>query len=511
MNYKLVFETVRHLKPTQLYYQLRHRLFHPRFRPCVSPIDRVQVQIVPFIEKPLCQEGNSMEFLHIRDTFQSWCMTEHGMLWAYNLNYMDWLCQGNMTQEEGERWIDAFIKDLAANSIGQDAAPTALRCVNWMKFFMTHPNSATKERLDSLYSQMCLLSRKLEHHLLGNHLLEDAFALFFASVFFHDHRLYRKASKLLLEQLKEQVLADGAHFEQSPMYHCIMLDRLLDCYNISTHNAVFVEQTVLNGKLKDTAERMLGHLMAIVYQDGSIPLLNDSAQGIAPTSAELLEYALRLQLEPRALPLRECGYRKMQSEEMEAIVDIGNITATYQPGHTHADTFTFELRIDGKPFIVDTGISTYDKTSRRQYERSTKAHNTVSINGKDSSHVWGGFRVGKRARVKVETDSPSKITAAHDGFGKLHTRSFTLNTEGFSVEDTIDSDSPAVSYIHLAPSLKALVVNSDRIEVGKHVISFHGAEKIDIVQDFASTAYNCFEKIDVIEMHFHHQLSYTIQ
>lgn len=33
----------------------------------------------------------------------------------------------------------------------------------------------------------------------------------------------------------------------------------------------------------------------------------------------------------------------------------------YIPGHAHADTFNYELRIDGVPFIVDTGISTYNK------------------------------------------------------------------------------------------------------------------------------------------------------
>lgn len=111
---------------------------------------------------------------------------------------------------------------------------------------------------------------------------------------------------------------------------------------------------------------------------------------------------------------------------MEAIVDIGNITATYQPGHTHADTFNYELHINGEPFVVDTGISTYNKTARRQYERSTSAHNTVSINGKNSYDVWGGFRVGKRAKTTLITDKPYYIKALHNGYGKkkLHIRTF---------------------------------------------------------------------------------------
>ena len=78
-----------------------------------------------------------------------------------------------------------------------------------------------------------------------------------------------------------------------------------------------------------------------------------------------------------ACQMVECGYRRLQGSRQEAIIDVGNITATYQPGHTHADTFTYELHIDDCPVIVDTGISTYNKTPRRLYERSTQAHNTV--------------------------------------------------------------------------------------------------------------------------------------
>ena len=74
---------------------------------------------------------------------------------------------------------------------------------------------------DSLYAQCKLLERKLEYQLLGNHLLEDAYALFIASIYFSDKKMYDKASCLLYKELDEQILPDGSHYEQSPMYHCI--------------------------------------------------------------------------------------------------------------------------------------------------------------------------------------------------------------------------------------------------------------------------------------------------
>ena len=514
MNLRLLVETVSHLRLTQIVYQVWYKMYHPRFKECVSPIDSVGVSLLPCIDKYHSQDGDSLTFLNIKDEFSGWNTTVHGMLWAYNLNYMEWLCQKDMVQAEGERWIDRFMENLPSHHIGLDAAPTALRCTNWMKFFMKYPASATKVRLDALYGQIQLLSRKLEFHLLANHLLEDAFCLFFASVFFADERLYRKASLLLERQLREQILPDGAHYEQSPMYHCIMLDRLLDCYNISKNNQRFSGQEAFNDVMKRVAEQMLGHLESIVYADGSIPLLNDSAQGIAPVPSDLFAYAQRLGINYHPVALRECGYRKMETEGVEAVVDIGNITATYQPGHTHADTFSYELRIDGQPIVVDTGISTYDKTPRRQYERGTLAHNTVSVDGCDSSRVWGGFRVGHRAKVSVLNDEPCCVKASHDGFGhnRVHTRRVALDDSGFHVEDTVSGVGKWVSYIHLAPSVKVVLSEQEpgQILLGKHKFIVLGSTRIDIEKNTVATEYNRLENIDVLAIHFDKQLSYTI-
>ena len=46
---------------------------------------------------------------------------------------------------------------------------------------------------------------------------------------FQDKSLYNKSKKILKLELKEQILNDGGHFELSPMYHQIILSRILDC------------------------------------------------------------------------------------------------------------------------------------------------------------------------------------------------------------------------------------------------------------------------------------------
>lgn len=427
---------------------------------------------------------------------------------------MDWLNQDGMTFDEGALWIDQFINDLKSNKIGTDPYPIALRGINWIKFISKHHADIDPSHLkrwnDALYSQYHYLSDHLEFHLLGNHLLEDVFSLFVASLYFNNIRFYRKSTKILRRQLKEQILEDGAHYEQSPMYHCILLDRLLDCYNFSLSNPIFKGQSEFTDTLKEKAIRMLGHLEGIMYKDGSIPLFNDAAFKIAPTPTEIFEYAKRLRLDWTSLPLSDSGYRRFEAGRVEGIIDIGNIMASYQPGHTHADTFNYELRIDGKPFIIDTGISTYEKNRRRQYERSTSAHNTVSIDNKDSSEVWGGFRVGKRASVTILEDSNLIIKASLKGFDRnlKHTREFNLY-EGLNVIDEISKGHHGISYIHFAPDIKA-EVQDKRIITDKAVIIIDGADEIKLTEDTASTEYNDLHTISKVEIHFTDRMEYNI-
>ena len=104
--------------------------------------------------------------------------------------------------------------------------------------------------------------------------------------------MYDKASCLLYKELDEQILPDGSHYEQSPMYHCILLDRLLDCYNASINRG----HEKMCELLKLYVVRMLGHLESIVWKDDTIPLLNDSAYGIAPTVSELRAYAKKIEV-----------------------------------------------------------------------------------------------------------------------------------------------------------------------------------------------------------------------
>ncbi len=503
----LLLNTIKYLKPIQIRYQLWYRL-RKQWRKLTkfSYLFSIKKQGNPvtftqWIENPVSFKKNTFTFLNKSKTFSpdkiNWNYPEFGKLWTYNLNYFDFLLQPEMNEERGKLVIENFIKHVDQKSTGIEPYPIALRGINWIKFLSKNRHCEDDEggrsnliRIDGcLYAQYQILLDNLEYHLLGNHLLEDGFSLLFGAYYFKDQNLYSKAKEILESELNEQILPDGGHFELSPMYHCIILYRLLDCYNLVSNNTFNNKE--LKPLFKRKSELMLSWINNITFKNGNIPLLNDAAFKIASTPKQLNDYALRLGINiNKAVKLKESGYRKISTNKFELVVDIGSIGPDYQPGHAHADTFSFELYINNRPVIVDTGTSTYELNDIRYYERSTSAHNTVVVENKNSSQVWGGFRVAKRARVRVLKDTPELISASHNGYrsvGQIHTRTFQSLGESICITDELDQQ--GTYFLHFNPSEKINII--DNTITGKdYSIMFMGAKNIECFTTEYSPEFN---------------------
>lgn len=483
--------TLKHLKPEQVLYQLYYRFIKKvSSRSLDDELSQGQViadpvDMVSWIEKPPSYRSGSYTFLNLEKTFTAdridWDFSEYGKLWLYNLHYFDYLLQPGVDKQTGLQLIRQYVKELPGIKAGIEPYPISLRGINWIKFLSLH--RIRDEAIEcSLYSQYHRLSRTLEYHLLGNHLLENAFSLLFGAMYFNEKNWFEKSSELLQRELKEQVLGDGGHFELSPMYHQILLDRLLDCVNLVMHNHRFTGQEQLLGFMQDTAGKMLGWLRCMTFPDGSIPHVSDATDCIAPSTSEIEAYAERLGMKiPERETLSESGYRRIDRVAYCCIADIGAIGPDYIPGHAHADTFNFVLQVHGRPFLVDTGISTYEKNELRQRERSTAAHNTVLVNGRNSSDVWGGFRVGRAARVTIIEETGNTIVAEHDGYkhlGVSHRRFWEFEQKRISVRDELlGGADKALAFFHfdhaLNPVLDKGVVLCREIQV-----TFKGASSL---------------------------------
>ena len=522
MDFGRYYHTLRYLTLEQVffrgYYKARGLVRKALgIKPCFTHYKQGQCLSfkAPWIEKPVSYKGDGMfEFLNVRDTFSGvWDSNANGELWRYNLNYMDFLLQPSMDAAEGYAWIDRYISALPVNNVACDPYPISLRCINWVKFVSLHEDSLSNEQLEridtALYSQCLILAESVERHLMANHYLENGFALLFAACYFNDKAFFRKADRILRSQLKEQILPDGAHYELSPMYHCIILERLLDCYSVLDHQQHNTLALFMLGKIKS----MLGWLETIVMSDGNIPLLNDSALGIAPMPSELFSYARSLGVEWSPSVLADCGYRKFKGHSYDVLVDVAALGPSYNLGHSHADTFTFVMNVDGKPFIVDTGISTYGAGKRRSYERSTIAHNTVAVNGADSSRVWGAFRCAERAKVTVVKDGDNFVCAQHNGYESMSVllkRTFVCKGAEFKIIDEVccsDKDVDCVSMLFLSPDVNVVSFDYNTIRTSSGIIQLDGAVSVEVEPVEIAVSYNILRSTKRIAIAFKEKLS----
>lgn len=504
MDIAKYYHTLRYLRPTQLYFQIYYKL-RTRVRKLVGyKSDYSQyrqgyrlLSATSWVAKENSYKGNGeFEFLNVSHIFTgSWDYSKYSDLWRYNLNYMDFLMQPSMTFSEGVKWIDCFIDSIPANRIASDPYPISLRGINWIKFVSQHYDSFSDEQLrridTALYSQYLVLLHSTEKHLMANHYLENGLSLLFAALYFKDTVFLQASERILRSQLEEQILPDGAHFELSPMYHCVILERLMDCYNVIRST----QYTALSDYLLSKIRPMLGWLQTVMLSDGTIPLLNDAALGVAPIPKAIFEYAHALRIEWNPIGLGESGYRKWTTNRYEVMADVAMLGPSYNLGHSHADTFSFVMHVDGKPFIVDTGTSTYAAGERRDYERSTEAHNTVCVSHKNSSQVWGAFRCAQRASVTVIEESVCCVKASHDGYSSLGVhcmREFKSTDDVFCIVDMLEAKASvdAAARFHLAPDVCVEHVSGNRVTTSMGVFDFIGAIRVEVSSVEVSSCYN---------------------
>jgi uncharacterized heparinase superfamily protein len=395
-------------------------------------------------------------------------------LWIYNLHYFEFL--ESLAYEDGRTLILDWIArhPLARGNPGWEPYPTSLRLLSWCDWLFGQQRERTEADRElcaavwpSIWLQAEWLASHLETHLRANHLLENAAALAFCGACFAGpgDTWLSQATACLDRELDEQVLADGVHFERSPMYHARVV-RVLEML-AATRSPELV------GRVAGRLERARSALAHLCHPDGEIALLNDAAFGIAPHPADLIGGSPR----EGAFALRDAGYYGARASGHYVVCDAAPIGPDYQPGHAHGDLLSFELSLRGQRVVVDAGVHGYDGDPLRAWCRSTRAHNTVEIDGADQCEFWSTFRVARRARprdvVWTARADGFDLSAWHDGYERLsgrprHARAFRWYDEGvLLVRDRVTASGrvAAVSRVHLHPACSIEDVSGQRVQI----------------------------------------------
>ena len=362
-NYSFIkryFHTIKYLRFIQIYSRFRlilklnnKKIF---YRLSLNSNKQIKKWVKSPEKKQSFYEKNTFKFLNKKMRKTDWNHTKEEKLWIYNLHYFDDLNSFNANKRQKshynliDRWID---ENVDSSDIGWDPYPTSLRIVNWIKWSFKG-NELTKKCLESLWSQTRYLSKNIEYHLLGNHLIANAKALIFAGLFFEGKvaiQIYQRGMLLLKKEFSEQILPDGAHFELSPMYHVIVLEDIYDIYNIHQMFNVKFPNIFLK-KIKLMHQWML----SMTHPDGKISYFNDSVNGIATEIRNVKLYRERLFKDKFKSKMSKKSkksfkhflnsqYSRVETKHAVVIIDRAQIGPSYIPGHAHADTLSFELSL----------------------------------------------------------------------------------------------------------------------------------------------------------------------
>jgi hypothetical protein len=363
-------------------------------------------------------ESGGFCFLNQRVDFGTkidWFCIDLPRLWRFHLYYFDWLKSDEDSASDHLDSIFQFIDGQKNTEDFNHAYPSALRLRNWIYFVVS--KGIRDERIDRfIYRDALLVFRFPEYEIGANHLLESGLSLVWAGLYFEAPRMLRKGEVILKRELDRQILPDGAHYERSIAYHTFIQKNIFETISFLRHvNSELDIRKLLETKFL----QMLSYASLLIKEPALVPHFGDSNPEMLEWTSEMQTLAqnlFQIELESGVSLAEPLAMKVLDRDGFRVFFFRGSLLSPDQPGHSHADTFSFCLNFKGLPCIVDPGVSTYDEGSMRSWQRSTRAHNTLSAGDIDSSEVWGVFRMGSRANVSTLSESDFIIDSQHDGY-----------------------------------------------------------------------------------------------
>ena len=362
----------------------------------------------------------------------------------------------------------------------------------------------------------------------NNHLIGEAAGVFVGSAWFPDlpgaGGWKEESREILSREILRQTHADGCTREQALGYHLFVLQFFLVAGIVGKRIGMDFPPSYW-----ERAGKMLEFAGAL-SEGGPLPLFGDCDEGYVLDLAgggndvhELLAIGARLfpgagfppgaagsgeaawwLLGPGApdrrdgfLPPRadvrlcsksfpESGFYLLQSGSLEGedrvsvLFDCAELGYGSIAAHGHADALSFTLRVGGRDVFVDPGTFDYFAYPEwRTYFRTTAAHNTLEIDGKDQSVMLGPFLWGCRAHsrcIRFEAEGEGGIVAGeHDGYARLpaparHSRTIGMDAESgvIDVIDEIESDGAhdIRIFFHAAEDCAVAMEGASTIRIG---------------------------------------------
>lgn len=120
----------------------------------------------------------------------------------------------------------------------------------------------------------------------------------------------------------------------------------------------------------------------------------------------------------KAFAMPDSGNYILRSDNTGGATQITFDNGPKGGSHGHMDLLNFELWSGGRPLIVDPGPYLYNNSADRNYVISTKAHNTVNVDGQNVGWVDGDDQPALSAEYHFNGDSAT-VQGTHTGYAYL--------------------------------------------------------------------------------------------
>ena len=312
------------------------------------------------------------------------------------------------------------------------------------------PEQEIKEITDAIYFHgWWIYRRRSLYSSLGNHTICEAVGLVFAGAVYRKttegNRWLKEGVKLLRQELRHQILDDGGPAEQSLSYHRFVLDLYWlakDFLEINKiHDLADFQTRLLKGEaFLNTLQDSVGRLPAIGDNDNGYAI----APGVAPLRHKGEKPAKDLTI------FAKSGYTVLRgSRDLVFTLDHGPLGMAPLYNHGHADALSVTLNINGAQILIDPGTYRYNGVPEwRRYFKGTRAHNTVTVDGRDQANQETGFIWSRAYNARLikhkQTDEGLYLQASHDGYTQpqnpvTHFRALAwFPDEGFIIKDRFE-------------------------------------------------------------------------
>lgn len=421
-----------------------------------------------------------------------------------SLHRWRWLLN-DMEQTEGIGLMRSWLQEMGPvpEGIAGTSYTTGERIVSAILFF--GQERIPEDLRAALLTMAWHLAQHIEYHGVrgtGNHVVNNARALFFAGQTFNIRPFSTLALAILEDALPWLVTKDGFLREESSHYHLLFTRWLIEIYELAKRTNHQGVEEYLEPWIKKLAEKCWFFLV----QDGvgawQIPLIGDVSPDCTPPW--LISYLKPLieQYKPNLWPVqgvkdyKQSGWFRLDWKLFTIFWHLPQTNMIHRPHHGHSDACSFVLFYQGKPTFIDPGRPTYCANDLlSQSSVSAQGHNSLAVDGLspfvyDKEQKFPAFYQQREVKINYKEENQLFIfSITHTGFQRLrrdrvdHTRSFKIGDDFMEIEDKVSGCGQHFleTFFHWAPGIEAITRRDNQYEAGPMIFTLNaqGAKVIN--------------------------------